>query len=533
MPLKNHVLFKSAAFALCAAAVGCGCFCKSGKSVPSDGLPILICNEDNDRFFYMADRWHTAEGIRAYFDTISAGGAMTHYFMCVNGQRTSYDSKVWEPIWRGANDPRPDGRTNDLWCVNAKKVHDRGLDPWKIWIDCARKKGISPWISMRMNDTHFSNVKNAFRNERRFYERTDLWCSPKCAAYDYSKADVREHALALVEEILDRWDADGIELDWLRFPCHFPFGRGPEFAHFITDFTRDVRCAADRAAKRRGHPVKVGARVPTNFEAARAMGLDAEAWAREGLVDALFPCNFYSTADFLWDSDVWTTRIRAANQRVVVVPGFCNMASLYPKAPKFSLDADKGFLRAWASLYGGTSAGFYVFNAFYFGADAKSWLLSGGLAPSRLSEGSRRYLASWHDVAPKGCAAEAQLPRPIAKGATIRVRTARLPADRSVRVVLGFDGQTTLPSVRLNGTEAEAETSVDLGAMFLSKNVKAAASWTFPTETLTNGLNRIDVAPVAEASAVQVVWAEIAVDIFAVADGTSPSLPKTRNQKGN
>lgn len=484
-----------------------GCFCKHEKPTK----PILICNEDNDRFFYQADKWHTDEGIRAYFDSISSGGALTHYFMCVNGQRTSYDSKVWEPIWLGANDPRYDGKsTNDLWCVNAKKVHDRGLDPWAIWIDCAREKGISPWISMRMNDTHISYIKNGFRNERRFYERTDLWCGPKNAAWDYSKAEVRAHALALVKEILDRWDADGIELDWLRFPTHLPWKKGPELAHFITDFTREVRQTADLAAKRRGHPVKVGARVPTNFAASLAMGLDAEAWAREGLVDAIFPCNFYTTADFSWDARAWTDRIRAANPHVTVVPGFCNMARQHPKAPQFQLDADKSFLRAWVALYGGTPQGFYIFNAFYHGQETKDWFLSGGLAPDRVSDGSRRFLASWHDINPPGCDAEVQLPRSLAEPQTIRIRAVKDPADVEARVVLGFDSPTELPKVTLNGEVATAAKPVDPKTMFFSPDVKFAAAWKFPISALEDGVNVICF-PGQRGSSAKVVWGEVAL----------------------
>ena len=113
---------------------------------------ILAINEDNDRYFLAARRdpnLLTADGARGYFDSVAAGGAVTHFFMCVNGQRTSYDSKVWEPIWLGVNDRTENGTTNNAWCVNAKILNDRGIDIWKIWCARAREKGISPWISMR------------------------------------------------------------------------------------------------------------------------------------------------------------------------------------------------------------------------------------------------------------------------------------------------------------------------------------------------------------------------------------------------
>ncbi len=79
---------------------------------------ILAINEDNDRYIISATRnpdLLTEHGARGYFDSVAAGGAVTHFFMCVNGQRTSYDSKVWEPIWLGVNDRTENGLDIDAY----------------------------------------------------------------------------------------------------------------------------------------------------------------------------------------------------------------------------------------------------------------------------------------------------------------------------------------------------------------------------------------------------------------------------------
>lgn len=46
----------------------------------------------------------TEEALKAYVDDF-ARGHVTHFFMCPVGQRASYDSKVWEPIWAGMDEP--------------------------------------------------------------------------------------------------------------------------------------------------------------------------------------------------------------------------------------------------------------------------------------------------------------------------------------------------------------------------------------------------------------------------------------------
>ena len=47
---------------------------------------ILAINEDNDRYFLAARRdpnLLTADGARGYFDSVAAGGAVTHFFMLI------------------------------------------------------------------------------------------------------------------------------------------------------------------------------------------------------------------------------------------------------------------------------------------------------------------------------------------------------------------------------------------------------------------------------------------------------------------
>ena len=478
--------------------------------------PWLVCNEDNDRYFYSKnDVAFTEKGMLDYFDSISAGGALTHYFMCVNGQRTSYASKVWEPIWRGLDEPNSAGRTNDAWCVNAKKVHDRGLDPWAIWIRRAREKGVSPWISMRMNDTHFADRNPMFRNESFFYAHPELKCRPgktdwASMAWNYAEPAVRKHMMDLVLEILDRWDADGLELDWLRFTTHLPPGRARERAHVLTDFMRDVRRETERAARRRGHPVKLAARVPTNPAAAAGLGLEPERWAKEGLVDLVVACNFYTTADYNWDFATYRARIKAANPSVELLPGACNMVRLHPRGKGFQMDADPAFFRAWAALYGRAADGLYLFNAFYHKQAVKDWFLDGALAPDRVAEGPRRFLCTWHDINPEGCDAEVQLPRAVSADPVFRVRAARGPADREARVVLGFDRKEPVGAVALNGVPAVSSSTVDPQKTFFAADVVHAASWSFPVAALKDGENRVELKGVPGSPA-QVVWCEISL----------------------
>ena len=121
--------------------------------------PALVVNEDNDHFFKLDPSYMTREGLRDYVDHV-ARGHVTHFFMCVSGQRASFDSKTVEPIWEGIGEPCGDGQVangkarrdhgqSGLWAVNAKMLFDMGIDPYEVWTARCREKGVSPWVDRK------------------------------------------------------------------------------------------------------------------------------------------------------------------------------------------------------------------------------------------------------------------------------------------------------------------------------------------------------------------------------------------------
>ena len=61
---------------------------------------------------------------------------------------------------------------------------------------------------------------------------------------------------------------------------------------------RDVRKLVADAAAKRGHPIRLGVRVPSRPEVAAGLGLDAVAWAKEGLIDLLVVTPRWATLEF-------------------------------------------------------------------------------------------------------------------------------------------------------------------------------------------------------------------------------------------
>ncbi|MCQ2392643.1 MAG: hypothetical protein MJ240_14640, partial [Kiritimatiellae bacterium] len=345
--------------------------------------PILAINEDNDHYFKLSREMMTKEALVAYVDRILAPGYVTDLVLCPCGQRTSYASKVWEPIWCGTNEPDHDGRTNNIWCVNAKLLDDRGIDPYVIWLGRCRAKGVRGWLSMRMNDVHFVNITNYFRSTTFQRTRRDLWRNPAAVpgkspwedmALNYAKAEVQEYSFSLFRELVDRYDADGYELDWMRFTRHLTPEHEREEAPLLTAFMRRCRAYTNAAAKRRGHPILVSVRVDSKLETALARGTDAPAWAREGLVDWVIVTPFFEKNDFEIDMKGWCRALDAGKSAVKLLPGATENLdnTVHMTIPDFSCWARRMRLRG--------AEGIYLFNVPYLTDDVIDFIYGGGLS---------------------------------------------------------------------------------------------------------------------------------------------------------
>ena len=113
----------------------------------------------------------------------------------------------------------------------------------------------------------------------RFPNHQTEWC------YDYANAEVREEKLSLIREVLEDYEADGIELDFMFFPLYFR--RSDTEAHIPTmnRFVADVRALTREIGERQSRTIPVMARVWHRREENLGIGLDVEAWIAAGHVD--------------------------------------------------------------------------------------------------------------------------------------------------------------------------------------------------------------------------------------------------------
>jgi hypothetical protein len=182
----------------------------------------------------------------------------------------------------------------------------KGNDAVFATVDEARKIGIAPFISYRMNDHHHLYDEKAFVHPKFWKENPQYWLcnSPKADKgaigldksnrfFNYIFDEVRDYYFSILEELVANYDVAGLELDFMRSPHFFVKAEIEEGRRVMTAFVKRVRDMLDSYGKKRSKSLKLSVRVPRSVEACLDAGLDVETWDKEGLVDIVNISTFF------------------------------------------------------------------------------------------------------------------------------------------------------------------------------------------------------------------------------------------------
>lgn len=480
----------------------------------------IVINEDSSHFYMTrsADDM-TIAGLRAFVDQY-AGTEVSHLFLNPNAMKASFKSATREAIWE-LGDQEPPDEAAQRWLDNARLLHERGLDPYAVWIDRCREKGISPWISMRMNDIHDVPNPKSYLHSRFWLDHPEFWRVPNdtsggwtVRALDYAHAEVRDYNMAFVKELLERYDPDGLELDWMRFGWHFRDGEEAAGAEILTKFVREVRQLTKEWGEKRGHPIQLGARVPAHPDAARGLGMDGVRWAKEGLIDMLVPCPFWTSSDFDIPGELWREQLGDAAKNIVLAPGLeYNSRGWHGGgAMANDLPATYGFA---ASMWNRGADQIYLFNYMDSGTIPVSQsdyriLVEKGLGPDVVFNAPRRHLQCFRDTVPPGFPNGVVLPAESPE-ATFTIHIGPKQAAGAVQFIIGLaerdgvaDAQYT---ATVNGAPCASSTDLDNPGQF--PGAARAIAFECPLGAVKDGANTFTI---SQPPGQQILWAEARVD---------------------
>ena len=207
---------------------------------------------------------------------------------------------------------------------NMKVMLDAGTDPLREVIRLGHRNDKEVFASFRMNmvqDSWRPNFQTQWKRDHPDWclgvrEMAKLKDDPRSiywSGLDFEKPEVRDQRIAVIEDICSRYDVDGMELDFWRWPMFFKptmDGKPVETRHvkIMNDFLRRVRRVMGRIESSRQRPLLLAVRLFDNESISMKLGLDARTWLREGLIDILVVGGTYTYYSI--DTEKWVAMAR-------------------------------------------------------------------------------------------------------------------------------------------------------------------------------------------------------------------------------
>ena len=180
----------------------------------------------------------------------------------------------------------------------------QGTDPLAVVVDYAHKNHMEVFWSYRMNNPECSFVSWGLSRRKREHPEylmgdKSQWdhtqqTNPRTwwSLWDFEKPEVRDYIVRIFEDVCQRYDIDGIELDFIRHPLFFrPNLDGlpaePKHVAMMTDMVRRIRAVTERESMKRGRPILVTVRAPLSVKSCMDIGLDIRAFLEEDLMDIM------------------------------------------------------------------------------------------------------------------------------------------------------------------------------------------------------------------------------------------------------
>jgi hypothetical protein len=252
-------------------------------------------------------------------------------------------------------------------------LREAGHDQLSLVAGFCRARNLEIFFSMRMNDLH----DTMWPSRRSRWKRDHLeYClgreedgskypnsDPRhwWTALNYEQPEVRDYVFRILQDVCQRYDLDGIELDWMRMPMLFRPSLElnpvePEQVDMINDLMRRIRVMTDEVGQERERPLLVSTRVPLSVARSLGMGLDVRTWLEEALVDMLVLGGGYAPMAM------------APQVREMVKLGHRHGIQVYPCISKSGMKGEYDCVEAWRgaamNIWQTGADGVYTFNLF-------------------------------------------------------------------------------------------------------------------------------------------------------------------------
>ena len=272
---------------------------------------------------------------------VCVGDALENYFL---DPRYEYID-TYQPLEAWVGEPGPAGETlvaaiRQGW-ENLESLRERGIDHFALQVEESHRIGKRCFASFRMNDGHEDDELRIWMNRTKFkqanphlliggpnhFRNANYHCNYSWG-FNYALPEVQGLMLEAIDLACERYDIDGIELDYDKVPRVFKQSEAIRNTPILTEFMRRVRARVREWSARKEKGLTLMARVPGTLGGALSEGFDHEAWIAEELVDILAPMS----ASYLNSENEVNAHVELARNRDVLIYGALELGT-YKHSP--------------------------------------------------------------------------------------------------------------------------------------------------------------------------------------------------------
>ena len=170
--------------------------------------------------------------------------------------------------------------------------------PMEVITDLCKKANIKFYPSVRMNEHYDIDIDDPsfskFRKNNPEYliGWNEINAEPSMewgvsTGLNYAINHVRNYMSSIILELAERWDIDGIELDFMRHPTFFKISESNSNHYLMTDMITGIRNRMNQIGKERNKHLDLIVRVPPTLSDCKRIGLNINTWVTDKLIDVV------------------------------------------------------------------------------------------------------------------------------------------------------------------------------------------------------------------------------------------------------
>lgn len=251
-------------------------------------------NSDGNNMFGSGE--DTPEELYPIVDEVALAGVTSFFISPHFGMTMNFPTKVGDMVGENLSKELEANVSESI--LNVRTLVANGHDPLGVMLERAKAHRMETFVSFRLNEVHGVDQKDSYLFDQ-FWREHPEWRMGKYgdpvpkvvegdalpAGLNFAVPEVREYRLAQFREICERFDIDGLEIDFQRFPMYFKSGEESSGLKIMTGWIEEVRAMVKEVGKKRGRPVLLGARILALPEHNKGIGLDPVTWAQKRLLD--------------------------------------------------------------------------------------------------------------------------------------------------------------------------------------------------------------------------------------------------------